>query len=80
MILLRQYAQVRIHRQVFHDDLLSALAFERNHSRQHLVQDHAYRVDIDLLTVLPLADFRGHVMKRSHGFGLTRTIVTRNEL
>ena len=80
MILLRQYAQVRIHRQVLHDDLLSALAFERNHSRQHLVQDHAYRVDIDLFTVLSLTDLRCHVMKRPDGFGLTGTIVARNEL
>ena len=64
---------------MLHDDLLSALALKRHHPRQHLVQDHADRVDVNLLAVFALADLGGHIMKRPHGFGLPRTIIARDE-
>src|SRR5690606_19095285 len=53
--------EVRRLREVLHQDLARRFAVERYFTREHLVQDHAERVDIDLATVAAAGDFRSHV-------------------
>ena len=64
---------------MLHDDFLGALPIERNISGQHLVENDAESIDVDLAPVVSFADFRRHVMKRANTLRLTASSAARNE-
>jgi len=59
---------------------MSRLALEWRTPGQHFVKDHAEGVEIDLATVLAVADFGSHVVAGPDAFGLTAPFGIRNEL
>ena len=57
-------------------DFLGALTIERHGTCKHFIQDDTERINIDLFSVFTFTDLRGHIVKRTHTFGLpsaTRT-------
>ena len=79
-VLGRQLAQVGRRRQVLHQDLAGALAVERHPAGQHLVEDDAGGVDVDLLVVVAGRNLRGHVMDRADALRLRGPLAAADEL
>ena len=63
-------AEVRLGRDVLHQDLAGAGAQERRLAGEHLVEHRAHGVDVDRLVVPPATDLRGHVVDGADGDGL----------
>src|SRR5205823_3592970 len=61
-------------------NLAGALAVERHAARQHLVEDDARRIDVDLFVIVPSGDFRRHVVDGADALGLGRALAAADEL
>ena len=76
---LRHARQIRIGRQVLHDDFLAAFAIERRAAGQHLEQHNAERVNVDLFAVTAFADLGRHVVERANALGVSATATRGDE-
>ena len=75
-----EHIQIRPGRHVFHQDFAGALALERHPAGEHLIENDADGVEIDLLAVTAVGHFRGHVVDGADALGLAAATTRRDEL
>ena len=73
-------AQIGLGGEVLHQHFADALAFERHVAGEHLVEDDAEGVDVDLAAVAAVGDFRRHVVDGADAFGLAAAAAAGDEL
>ena len=78
-IRLGEHRYIRPGRQVLHQDLVDRLSLERHPAREHLVDDHAHRVNVDRLVILARADLRRHVMTGADALGVLGALTGRDQ-
>ncbi len=77
---LGQHRHVGLGRQVLHQHLADALALEGHAAGEHLVEDHAQGVDVDLLAVAAVGHLGRHVVDGADALGLSAAAAARDEL
>ena len=66
--------------QVLHQHLVDRFALERHPAREHLVEDHAHRVDVDRLVILARADLGGHIVAGTDALGVLGPLAGSDQL
>ena len=65
---------------MLHQHFADALALERHAAGEHLVEDDAQGVDVDLLAVAAVGHFGRHVVDGADAFGLSAAAAAGDEL